>query len=674
MMLLVALFASLCVFNTHGATPLKNRIYTSLEGNSGVNSCTRLLSADKVIGCSSPMKGAIGIVFHISSPTELSNFASASRDSYVALISQDMLADNTTWTTLAGFDKLKGALVYSKNGTARVPWSPDDRIPNKDNGLEGSTTEWNVVGGGYGPDGKEGLHSQDIGDKPIFYLSPSDADALLQRLDDNNQLFEVNPPFPLVSADLESFMWAAGDAETCLRRQYCDPLKSHNIYGTIKEYNLTQEVIMVTAQMDSSSLFHDQSFGANADASGMIALLAAAKLLGLDENAGIRNESNKNILFMLFNGESFGYIGSSKVAYQMKRRPTSNFPNADYPLSFDDVPYLIELGQLLSGNDDINTFVHNSNADTAEINSVLTAAAAEVGGPIGVVEQPGELPPASLRAILNAFRNETKMNNFGGVFLSDHDNTQFTNNYYASRLDDSENIGSSSNETVEKLCRISSTVARTLWSLSTGEDASASTMAVTDADCDYIRELLYCVTVDQTCDLVRDSIVTTAAGTGPMSRYVGVNRFVGSVTRTVGFFFNQLAANLAVAKNISYTTDNPCSSTGRAPYYQKVKWTGNGVCYETAAFTHVAFSPAFESYYKLKPLGPAVVDGGRDPRWSTWTESTWDDIQGRIFLADAPESQIATAVGGFIYFIVVMAITYLLSNFMTYESHLLTDE
>ena len=46
-----------------------------------------------------------------------------------------------------------------------------------------------------------------------------------------------------------------------------------------------------------------------------------------------------------------------------------------------------------------------------------------------------------------------------------------------------------------------------------------------------IRELLYCITVDQQCQLVKDSVVTLGAEQGPISRYVGVKPTAGSLSR-----------------------------------------------------------------------------------------------------------------------------------------------
>eukprot|EP00043_Microstomoeca_roanoka_P011322 m.106870 g.106870 ORF g.106870 m.106870 type:complete len:686 (-) comp15164_c2_seq2:343-2400(-) len=657
---------------------LSDRIYTSLTGNNDLNTCTRLLSVDQVIGCSSPQGGAVGALFHIASATDLDNFAHASHDSYIAVITQDMFANHTTWNTLKSYKKLKGAMIYSPNGGA-VPaaWSPDDMEPNAAYGLESikAPVKWNLVGGGYGPDGTQGAHWQDFGGRPIFFLTSADTTFILDRLQANNQLSTVNPSYPLVAAELTSFMWAAKDAETCLRREFCDPLRSHNIWGTLRPYNGTEDVIMVTAQMDALAFFHDQAIGANSDGSGMIALLAAARLLGDKMNAAIR-QADKNVMFVLFNGEAFGYIGSSKMANQMMRNP-SNFPSSSYPLTFNQVPFLLEIGQLLSGDENLYTYTYDSAPKATQASTLLKEAAQNLTASMDVVPQDNfDIPPASLRMILHEMRkDQTLQQNFGGILVTDHPGSGFTNSYYNSRLDNQDNIDSSSNATVDKLCSISSVLAKTIWSMATGESVDASSMPLQQADCDYVRELLYCVTVDQQCQLVKDSVVVIDSRPGPISRYVGVKPTTGTLTRPVGFFFNQLAAAIAVNRNVTVNETDGCTANGVPPDYQRVRWRGNDVCYETATFTHLAWSPAFEGYYQLKPLGTLEQDyaDGRDPRWSTWTESTWDPIKGRVFFVDSRASQLATVLIGLAWLFVCFGLVYLVQSRMTYDSHLLLE-
>lgn len=51
----------------------------------------------------------------------------------------------------------------------------------------------------------------------------------------------------------------------------------------------------------------------------------------------------KNIMFILFNGEAYDYIGSSRVAYDMEMQ---NFPNDIIKLQQNHVGLFVELSQI----------------------------------------------------------------------------------------------------------------------------------------------------------------------------------------------------------------------------------------------------------------------------------------------------------------------------------------
>lgn len=40
--------------------------------------------------------------------------------------------------------------------------------------------EWNAAGGGFGDDGRQGLHWRDFRDRPIYLLSDADRDMVLE--------------------------------------------------------------------------------------------------------------------------------------------------------------------------------------------------------------------------------------------------------------------------------------------------------------------------------------------------------------------------------------------------------------------------------------------------------------------------------------------------------------
>ncbi|KAG8072309.1 hypothetical protein GUJ93_ZPchr0006g42388 [Zizania palustris] len=78
--------------------------------------------------------------------------------------------------------------------------------------------------------------------------------------------------------------------------------------------NHQKPIIMVTASQDSASFFRDRSLGADSPISGLIALLTA-----VDALSHIHDLSNlkKQLVFAVFNGESWGYLGSRKFLQEL---------------------------------------------------------------------------------------------------------------------------------------------------------------------------------------------------------------------------------------------------------------------------------------------------------------------------------------------------------------------
>lgn len=62
----------------------------------------------------------------------------------------------------------------------------------------------------------------------------------------------------------------------------------------------------------------------------------------------------KNIMFILFNGEAYDYIGSSRLVYDMQN---GNFPNDDINLNLDHIGLFVELSQI---HYDKEVFFHHS--------------------------------------------------------------------------------------------------------------------------------------------------------------------------------------------------------------------------------------------------------------------------------------------------------------------------
>lgn len=91
---------------------------------------------------------------------------------------------------------------------------------------------------------------------------------------------------------MKSFMFAAVNSETCLRRSksgfninpnvFCDPLGDKNIYWPLAPMNNNiTSVIMVIARFDANSLFDRLAPGAGSSVTGLVTLIATAKYLQL---------------------------------------------------------------------------------------------------------------------------------------------------------------------------------------------------------------------------------------------------------------------------------------------------------------------------------------------------------------------------------------------------------
>lgn len=75
-------------------------------------------------------------------------------------------------------------------------------------------------------------------------------------------------------------------------------------------------VIFISAKVDSASIFDGLSVGADTAITGMATLIAIADMINKFK-FDIRREEIENIFLVLFNGEAFDYIGSSRMAYEM---------------------------------------------------------------------------------------------------------------------------------------------------------------------------------------------------------------------------------------------------------------------------------------------------------------------------------------------------------------------
>ncbi len=79
-------------------------------------------------------------------------------------------------------------------------------------------------------------------------------------------------------------------------------------------------------------------------------------------------------------GEAFGYIGSSRIFYDMRQKDGSVFPSSKLGMTIDNITAYIEARQLLKNSaDEVYAYYYQPNSETgpsAPANTVLTTITA----------------------------------------------------------------------------------------------------------------------------------------------------------------------------------------------------------------------------------------------------------------------------------------------------------
>ena len=135
-------------------------------------------------------------------------------------------------------------------------------------------------------------------------------------------------------------MDGTGNSSACIRAGSCLPLGGHSVLATLPRLPPPPPLlsskgstaagagqaamaaaaddlpaIWVLSQFDSSALFHEAAVGAESPASGLIAMLAAAQLLG---SAGGAPRYRRRLVFAALAGEPWGLMGSKRLLWELE--------------------------------------------------------------------------------------------------------------------------------------------------------------------------------------------------------------------------------------------------------------------------------------------------------------------------------------------------------------------
>lgn len=347
------------------------------------------------------------------------------------------LFTSETAKKLVGSDKINGLVVYRQNDTKPSSFTHEKTCPNELSNLKNTCSkDWNPYG--------TGLGYFDF-PFPIFYVKSDEDVAKIRNCFArfNNFSYEEHNDRSLCALQISSFMFATTDTPTCLRRsnsvlnvnpvKFCDPLGGDNVWASlfpIAEENKTtteQKFIVLAARVDTTSLFYEVMPGASNPLTGIVALLSTAQIMKQMFKNGESYETN--VLFIFFNGETYDYMGSQRLLYDME--------NGDFPMHSDDfVPQIrpenislfVEFSQL-SHSDSIYAHVLQNDSEIASFLTKLN----KHGGVLNLRESLGIVPPSSLQTFLK------HKSNISGLVLADHKEA-YVNRFYNSIYDNASNI------------------------------------------------------------------------------------------------------------------------------------------------------------------------------------------------------------------------------------------
>ncbi|EDV25767.1 uncharacterized protein TRIADDRAFT_55197 [Trichoplax adhaerens] len=607
----------------HGQT-VNKLVYRDITS---FNYCVRYTNKNHSIGCTSKYWRNVGVLHLVESFSDMNKLATSKLDiDYVPLMTPKLFnLDNVNF--LMSKRKIAGIIILGANDTA----SDDKEIPDGmyvDNSQYQSCKriEWNPHGSGM-------LYKSF--DFPIFRVYMEDDIQRLKQcyLKHNMPTSKGELIYPLCAVQMGDFMFTPSNTEVCMRRNiagsltsggFCDPLGDSNVWSTLYPMNnplKERELIIAAAQLDSISQFYNFAPGTDNDASGFITLLSAAYALGKAKNSNKLTKPKKPIMFAFFQGESWDYIGSSRM---------------DWPanITLKNIGQFLELRQV-GLEDEKSLWAHfdPSSGDKSR-NDAFFAALVKAGTGAGVniskASNDLPLPPASVQRFLR------KDSGLSGLVLTDH-KKNFTNAYYNSHYDSLNQVMDKlssqglrdPNSLSKHLTRLATTVARTLYMLASDSNPTPDLSKIT-ADEDMTSELLHCFLQNASCTLFQQVVSNSNAKNLPSSAYprmVGVSQSPNQVTNLTNhlmmyFTGNQLADVTKQSNCKSNTSDNSA--------YNYLWFQGQdfkNVCYRGTVYYSPAVSPAF------------LLKDYKSKNYSTWAESRWQSVDLKMFLVPNPSLQ-----------------------------------
>lgn len=246
---------------------------------------------------------------------------------------------------------------------------------------------------------------------------------------------------------------------------------------------------------------------------GYTILVSVAHTLSrlLSDQGGQLKNPKLNILFMIFNGESYDYIGSQRFIYDMEHLyfPTPSTRTA--PLTLDNIDFVLDLGTF----DEISNIKLHSLSEFPYAKTILAklqhyATTPKYDFHINFENSIGyQMPPTSAQSFLRknvsfpaAILNAPPRNRFYHSIYDDGKNLKF--NYTNSSMDYTKLMGQTealkyfgADDVQMKIRNVSAVIAMSLYDILTGKEYLGEQLPSPV----LIDEILYCFIKSQNCPL-----------------------------------------------------------------------------------------------------------------------------------------------------------------------------
>jgi nicastrin len=369
-------------------------------------------------------------------------------------------------------------------------------------------------------------------------------------------------------------------------------------------------------------------------------------------------EKNKmNVLFVLFNGESYDYIGSQRFVYDLKKNAFPSPSSYTRPINFENIHMMIDLGAI--DTFDRLSIYHRGSAkglayklqDSISFYSNKLTLNVEINP-----EETDNIPPVSAQMFLRENMTfpalivaaKEPLNKFYHSIYDDANNLNYTYQNSSRDFDQTDSVGGNSpfaDTSVQiKIRNIATALGLAVYDMLVDDPKKYTPNMIASAE--LVDEVIYCYLISTKCKLFQAAFEHDARNYAPpLQRYVSVSSPLGH--EVVGWTYRVLG--FVLSEKIEKVKEN-CTTL---PYYWLPGSSKKGECRYTTQNFSLAYSPAFEEEENYNYSSNY---------YSTWTESTWHDLSARIFLRPSSSHEYLTLTVGIIVFVLSFIIVYVVNS------------